>query len=119
MNRPEQSLQIAVVDLLRIALAPPAAFWSTPNGGLRTPREASLMKATGQRAGVPDLWVMWAGNLGGIELKAPQGRLSPEQIMWRGITEANLHRWAVCKSVNEVVATLEEWGCPLRGRIAA
>jgi hypothetical protein len=119
MNRPEQNLQIAVVDFLRLALVPPATFWATPNGGLRTPREASLMKATGTRAGVPDLWIMWPGNLGGVELKAPKGRLSPEQIEWRGITETNLHRWACCRSVGEVITTLETWGVPFRGRIAA
>jgi hypothetical protein len=119
MMRLEQNLQIAVVDLLRVALIPPAEFWSTPNGGLRTPREAALMKATGQRAGVPDLWVMWPGNLGGIELKAPKGKLSPEQQLWREITEANLHRWACCRSVTEVVETLERWGCPIRARLAA
>jgi hypothetical protein len=119
MNRPEQNLQIQVVDFLRIALSPPATFFSVPNGGYRTPREASLMKATGQRAGVPDLWIMWPGNLGGIELKAPKGVLSEDQMLWREITEANLHRWAVCRSVNEVVATLEDWGAPLKARVAA
>lgn len=53
-----------------------------PNGGYRRPREAVLLKASGVRPGVPDLFLpVPIGRYVGlwIELKAPDGRVSAVQ----------------------------------------
>ena len=57
-------------------------FYHVPNGGKRSRIEASIMKAEGVRAGMPDYHLPAArgGFIGlWIELKAPGGRLTPAQ----------------------------------------
>jgi hypothetical protein len=59
MNRPEEQLHRACADLLRLYEARGLlAFCHVPNGFGRTPAEAGIAKALGQRAGVPDLLVL-------------------------------------------------------------
>jgi hypothetical protein len=56
-----------------------------PNGGKRNAREAGRMKAMGVKAGVSDMLLpIPRGHYHGlwIELKAPDGRVSPEQKAW-------------------------------------
>ena len=48
MNRPEQALQISVVNWLRV-VAPDLFFLHIPNGGRRSKAEAGIFKAMGLR----------------------------------------------------------------------
>lgn len=108
--RPEQELQIAIVELCDQllfprqvyekcrALMPPAKVGDhlhhTPNGGGRSKAEAGIFKAMGVRRGYPDLTldiimhdvdpyrrvpVVYGGWR--CELKADNGKLSPDQIL--------------------------------------
>lgn len=118
-KRPEQALQIEVANVLRV-VAPGVIWFHVPNGGSRNPVEAAILKAMGVRAGTPDLvFVLPGGVAGFIELKADTGRLSLHQ---RAFIEQAIGAGcaaAVCTSVAEVLLTLEGWGVPLRGRVAA
>lgn len=115
----EDPIHIAIVDFLRVALPAEAVFWHTPNGGLRSKREAAKLKAMGTLAGIPDLFVYYAGKLHGIEVKAPKGILSSHQ----GDT---IHRLFVagcttqiCRSVEFVEEALRLAGIPLRASAGA
>jgi hypothetical protein len=75
MNRPEEQLQRAVVQLLAIyERRGLLAYCAVPNGGYRTPAEAGILNAMGVRRGVPDL-LLWTphGRSFGVELKAGRG----------------------------------------------
>lgn len=112
----EDALHINVVRFLRVALPPEAVLWHTPNGGLRSKREAAKLKAFGTLAGMPDLFILYAGTLHGIELKAPKGVVQASQkdaayLLFRAGCTTH-----VCRSVEEVETALKLNGVPLRAR---
>ena len=73
-KRPEDAIQRAVLEHLRLR-APGTAYWfAVPNGGGRSPIEAAILKGLGVRAGVPDLIIVHAGKTYGLELKAEGNR---------------------------------------------
>lgn len=75
----EDTRQAAIVEYVR-TVAPHILIWAVPNGGLRTKREAALLKLTGVLAGVPDLTLAYAfGKSVFWETKTPRGRLSKAQ----------------------------------------
>ncbi len=78
-NHPEEIFQRAVAQYLDLALPEDAVWWHTPNGGARSRAEAGIFKAMGVKAGVPDIIVIYQGQVVAIELKGPNGRLSPAQ----------------------------------------
>lgn len=128
--QPEAELQKAVVDALTL-MAIDGIFFAVPNGGARTKAEAGVLKATGVRAGVGDLCLMWCARdrVGGvfgldierqysafIELKAPgkKPRLSAEQVAFAADCERLGVRYGVAQSLEEVEALLTEWRVPRR-----
>lgn len=130
MKRPEEALQLAVVEWLALELAPPAVFWATINQrGTRRPWEQRLLRALGLRAGVPDLWVLADGLLLGVELKAPapllksgrpsraQPRLGEGQKEFLPQLEAAGAKIEICRSLEEVRSALMRWSVPLRWRV--
>lgn len=124
MRRPEQSLHIASAKFMRHALPPQIIWFHCANGGKRTKPEASLFKAMGVLPGVPDLvFVMPNGQTAFIELKAPGGTLSNEQIEFQRRARANGCAYAICRSFDEVEATVTRWvgayGLTLRARTVA
>lgn len=115
---PEAELQAAVCRFLAVAMTPPSRFFFCPNGGNLSRTQAGRFKAMGLTPGVPDLHFIWPGGYGVIELKAAKGRLDDKQVAFLGHVQECGHRWAVCRSVEQVESTLREWGVPLRGTIA-
>ena len=111
MKRPEAALHRQVAQYLTVAL-PEDVYWSTiGHGGFRLPpATAGNMKACGLKAGVPDVLIVHDGRAGFIELKAPKGTVSKAQ------GEAHEAIWkaggavAVCKSLDDVIGTLNAWG---------
>lgn len=86
MRHIEAQSQRAVIEWWAFAChlfkVPEHLLASFPNGGRRGIREAVLMKKEGCRKGAPDLILMVPrGQYHGmfLEMKAPGGRLSPEQ----------------------------------------
>ena len=113
MKRPEEELQRAVVQFLKMA-CPTALWFAVPNQrGTRKRWENEMLVAMGVRAGVPDLvFVLPGGRVGFIELKAAKGRMETSQLIF---AEEALH--LVCRSLAEVQGALAAWGLPLRGRV--
>ena len=110
MNRPEQQIQHAVVSHIKLRGEPGVFFWSTPNEGKRSYRNAAALKASGLTAGVPDLLILKGGNLHALELKAPGGRLTPSQRLVMDRMEECGAQVAVAHSIDEALVTLEFWG---------
>jgi hypothetical protein len=110
MKRPEQQLQQAVVQHLRLRAYPGVFFWSTPNEGKRGFVNAAALKAAGMTAGVPDLLILKGGKLYALELKAPSGRLSPSQRLVGARMEECGAEVSVAHSIDEALVTLEYWG---------
>ena len=77
----ELQSQITVVKELRRA---GIFFCAIPNGIFTTKKQARMAKASGLEKGAPDLLIFNAPKFVGIalEMKAPGGRLRPEQKAW-------------------------------------
>jgi hypothetical protein len=110
MQRPEQAIHKAVVSHLNARSEPRVFFFHPANGGKRSIIEAKIFKALGVIAGVPDLIILKAGEVFGLELKATRGALTPSQrLVHAAMTEAGA-KTAVAHSLDEALVTLEVWG---------
>jgi hypothetical protein len=116
VKRPEQQLQRAVVEHLSWRAAPGVFFFHVPNGGWRSRVEASIFKAMGVRAGIPDIIALRQGAAFAMELKAPGGRLSPTQIACH---EAMRLAGATVETVSDIDTAIDlllAWGIIGGGR---
>lgn len=109
---PEAQIAKAVADYLKLALRDDEClWWAVPNGEYRHPKTAARLKSHGVRAGVPDLaFILPGGGAAFIELKADRGVLSPQQKAFCRDATAKGAKWALCRSVEDVDATLRKWG---------
>jgi hypothetical protein len=79
-RHPEDAIQRAIVAHYRKRAVPGTFIFAVPNGGYRRPVQATILKATGTVAGVPDtIWIK-GGLVYGLELKAPGGRATEAQL---------------------------------------
>lgn len=115
----EDQIQRAVASYLKLALRDSEClWWHVPNGEYRSPKTAAKLKAFGVRPGVPDISLILPGGYPAfIELKAAKGVLSPAQKAFRDEAIAKGALWALCRSVEEVAITLNNWGVPLRATL--
>jgi hypothetical protein len=114
-ERAEDKIQRGVIAHLRARGVPNIFFFHVPNGGKRSKIEAAILYGLGVRAGVPDLFIIKDARVFAMELKARDGRLSPQQLdALEALKRAGVTT-AVCYSVDHAVAMLEDWGV-LRGR---
>ena len=118
--QPEHRLQCAIVEYLRLR-----GFWPVhiPNGGKlpgtqeQRKRTGFLLKMAGAVAGFPDLAVIAdEGRIGFIEVKAEGAYQQPAQKECQQRLHELGHRYAVCRSIDDVEETLAKWGwiTPLR-----
>jgi len=107
--QPEQQIQRALCDHLRLR-AKRGVLWLHPaNGGLRNPREAARFKRIGVLPGASDLLLWHEGNAFALELKAPGGRLSDAQKQFlAAFNEAGGHS-ACAEGIDDAIAALEGW----------
>lgn len=130
----ESSLSKSVADFLTVALPDGSQFTHIPLGGLRDPKTAALLRAEGVRPGAPDFLIIVPpeglqdlgrgpvhhGRVMFIELKTESGRLSREQEQWAtAIVRTRGGYWALCRSLDDVEAQLQEWGVVLQASIAS
>lgn len=111
---PEHKLQVSVCQYLLWCL-PDSIEWTANAAGVYVSQlVASKMKAAGVRRGWPDLQFLFPdGVTRYIELKTDQGSLSAEQREFA--QRCRQHDiFAVCRSIDEVVATLTRWGVALK-----
>jgi hypothetical protein len=83
-----------------------------PNGGSRDKVEAKHLKEAGVKAGVPDLDLpVPRGPYHGlrIEMKAPDGRESPEQTWWREQLTEQGYCAEVCYGWKNAVELIEQY----------
>jgi hypothetical protein len=99
----ESSLQIACVKWFRMQ-HPRLLLFSIPNGGKRSVVTASILKAEGCLAGIPDIFLAYPHpNYHGlfIEMKAGKGKLSDNQKAVIPQLEAAGYKVAVCNSFEQ------------------
>lgn len=126
----EDELHASVASTLDRLLVPPAMWTTFPAGaGLLAPQAAARLSRIGLKPGWPDLLVVFAGVLHGIELKVGTNTLSrtrvvhtrqgrPRIVIGQHETHAMLRaagaKIAVCRSVASVLAQLRIWRIPTR-----
>lgn len=128
-KRPEQQLQIAVADFLRLATKPPTYWTAIDHGvGKLGKAEAGLRKARGVKAGIADVLVMHpAGNNGRqcitrvvwIELKVGDGGQSLGQEVFQWAADQCGCMYYIARSVDEVEGFLKGVGIPLHATVRA
>jgi hypothetical protein len=118
-QQPERRLHKQVADYLDLALPQSACWWPTPNASKRTPAQAANMKRAKEfRPGIPDIMICYRGRLICVELKAPKGRLSPEQDAIHERLTLSGAVVCVCRSLDEVIDLLIQIIPDLKARAA-
>jgi len=102
----EDQIQKACVYWLHIQEAQGRlAFFAVPNGGKRSAATGALLKATGTRAGVPDITILFpSAKALFVELKAPKGTLQPSQKEWRDKLQGYGFAWGEARSLEDLIA---------------
>jgi hypothetical protein len=116
-KRPEDTIQRAVLDHLRIRGPRDAFVFAVPNGGARSAIEAAIMKGLGVRAGTPDLIIVHRGKTYALELKAAGNRPTKIQEDAQAAMRAAGAEVATAIGLNAALEQLEAWRL-LRGRAA-
>ena len=130
MRRPEEALQRSIVAQLRLRLEPPWLFWAnTAQRGTRSFVEQQILKALGQRAGLPDLFVLGPGPvLVGLEIKAPPEKLKNGELSqakpFVSDAQREMHQMLakcgvatiIVRDVDDAIAALSTLGATFRGR---
>lgn len=118
---PEQALQKGVAQLLDMVLASPVEWTAIGHGGGGRVRGA-ILKAMGLKPGWPDIIISTpfqhcranASLMVGIELKALEGSVDEHQKIVHSRLEKSGWRIYVCRSLEEVLAALDDSGTPYR-----
>lgn len=89
----------------------------TPNGAVlagdakRRAIQVNTLKNDGLKIGFPDLTIYNSqGRVGHIEVKAGKNEQSTAQLDCQAILEGMGHKYAVCRSVDDMRAALADWG---------
>ena len=109
-STPEQQIQRAVFEHLAIRAASTVFAFHPANGGWRSRVEAAILKGMGVKAGVPDVIAIEGGRCYALELKAPDGRLTPVQRDSHAALAAAGATVAVAYGLDDAIARLEAWG---------
>ena len=109
-RRPEQQIQRALADHLRLRAVPGLFWFACENGGARTAIEGAILKRCGIRCGVPDLILIKSGRCFGLELKAPGGRLSDAQRLAHHEMRAAGAMVETATGIDAALRVLESWG---------
>jgi hypothetical protein len=114
----EFRLHVACKQFLDMALPVNAVYFHTPNAP-RSKVTGARLKAMGMKAGVPDICIIYRGDVLFVELKTAKGRLSPAQKdMQMQLASAGAHVMTECRSVEALEAYLEQFML-LRAKVAA
>ncbi len=109
----EYRLHVAIVKHVNSAFIgahnPNMKFFHVPNQN-KDATQAFFNQQLGVLPGVPDLIFSWPANIGGLEIKAPTGKLSSPQN--RFLSWAKLIGWhtGTAKSVRQAHHLLVMWG---------
>jgi hypothetical protein len=106
---PERDIHRAVVQHLTKRAKPGVVWFHVPNA----PRNAvagAMLKKLGMRAGVSDLILFHNGELFALELKAPKGRESIEQMEFQSEIRLAGGFTSVSTGLDEALNVLNLWG---------
>lgn len=112
-QRPEQQLQMQIVEFFTIVL-PSHVYWNAVPAGGGGQKRGAFIKAMGYRAGCPDLMIVSDGKAHFIELKAAKGVVSAAQSLTMVAIEQAGGKCAVCRSLADVEMQLLKWHIPTR-----
>lgn len=84
-------------------------FAHVPNEGRRSRITGARLKALGMRAGFPDLVLFGHFGCGVIELKSKDGKVRPNQIEWAARFDHFEIPHAICRSLEDVIQTIDGW----------
>lgn len=108
---PEQELQKAIWQHIKLRGNPKTIAYAVPNGELRNKRTSIRLKAQGLVAGVPDLaFVLEDGRAAYLELKVLGNYQSPAQKAFQACCEAIGVPYEVCYTLDKALAILDAWG---------
>ena len=117
MRHPESQSQQALIKWWAFAwrqykLPCEELLFSIPNGGARSVITATIMKREGTRRGIPDLFLavpraQFHGLF--IEMKAQEGRLSPEQKVIHPILSKQGYGLFVAHSTQEAINLIDAY----------
>ena len=117
-NTPEANLQRAVVQALRFALPRTAIIHHCANevteAGPRGAKRQAILVGMGVHAGFADLMVLHDSRVLFFELKAPKGRLRPDQKAFRDAVLAQGFGWALVRSLDDALGALADHGFATR-----
>ncbi len=115
---PEADLQRAVVSALRFALPKGAIVHHCANevteAGPRGAKRQAILVGMGVHPGFADLMVLCDGRVLFLELKAPKGRLSDDQVAFRDAVRAQGFGWALVRSLDDALSALADHGVTTR-----
>lgn len=121
-HTPEADLQRAVVQALRLILPRTAIIHHCANevteAGPRGAKRQAILVGMGVHPGFADLMVLCDGRILFLELKAPKGRLRPNQEAFRDAMLAQGFGWALVRSVDDALGALADHGFTTRVRPA-
>lgn len=107
---PEAALQRAICQWLIIAGVPGLLWFHVPNGMVSNARTVAHMKRIGMRPGVADLVViMPGGKTHCLELKAKNGKLSRDQIVFSADCAIAGVPYKVCDNIDDALRVLRSW----------
>ena len=112
-RKTENAVHVPVLVWIREHVSP--LVWHCPNGGSRGALEGQRFKTLGVKPGVPDLmFIALHGPHPGmtyyVEVKAPDGRLDPEQKRFEREATAAGAPWCCVFSKEEAIERCRAWG---------
>ena len=120
---PEADIQRSIVKTLRLLLPAGSIVHHSPNevrqGGEDGRLKQALAVGMGLHPGFSDLIVLSEGRVLFLELKAPTGRLSESQRIFRDRVRAQGHAWGMARSLDEALDVLRAEGFATRIRSLA
>ena len=112
MKNEEHRIQCGIVHWARLQKLPVCILHAIPNGGQRHIVVACKLKAEGQLAGIPDLFLpLAAQGFHGlyIEVKKPKGVLSQSQKTIFPMLEKQGYAIRIVRSVREGIDTIKRY----------
>jgi len=106
----EAQIQRAIFQYLDLRGAPDVYAFHPANGGYRSKVTASILKACGVRAGVPDIVAVKDGKTFALELKTDSGRLSEAQQRAHEALRRAGASVAVAFGLDQALTQLKKWG---------
>src|SRR6516162_5797775 len=108
-RQPEQTIQRALFQHIRVRGVDGLVAIHVPNGGLRSRVEAKILVGLGVTPGTPDILLWHDGKSYGLELKSEAGRLSSAQsAMLERLSKAGVVT-EVAFGLDAAIKVLEGW----------